>query len=160
MKLLITYTRKNAQPVQGWWKQPWTMLCCPHCSMLSTILFSSVTPDCELIQAQQCWTILLTTLFKAVFINPEQVVCFLLCKPYHKTLITSCRFVQYNTLMKYTQIFACFIARSQIKWPNWPEIEPWGPYFVRNMACRTFENVGEGGISWETNLCEHRLWSI
>ena len=48
------YTRKNAQSVQGWWKQP---LCCPHCSMLSTILFSIVTPDCGLIQAQQCWTI-------------------------------------------------------------------------------------------------------
>ena len=81
------HTRKNAQPVQGWWKQPWTMLCCPHCSMLSTILFSIVTPDCRLIQAQQCWTILLTTLnnvgsttlFTAVFINPEQVVRFLLC---------------------------------------------------------------------------------
>ena len=57
MKLLITYTRKNAQPVQGWWKQPWTMLCCPHCSMLSTILFSIVTPDCGLIQAQH-WRIL------------------------------------------------------------------------------------------------------
>ena len=35
-------------------------------------------------------------------------------KPYHKTYITSFRFVQYNTLMKDTQIFACFIARSQI----------------------------------------------
>ena len=57
MQLLITYTRKNAQPVQGWWKQPWTMLCCPHCSMLSTILFSIVTPDCGLIQAQH-WRIL------------------------------------------------------------------------------------------------------
>ena len=31
-------TAKNTQLVQGWWKQPWTMLCCPHCSMLSTIL--------------------------------------------------------------------------------------------------------------------------
>ena len=77
------YTRKNAQPVQGWW----TMLCCPRCSMLSTILFSIVTHDCGLIYAQQCWTILLTTLnnvgstglFKAVFINPEQVVRYLLC---------------------------------------------------------------------------------
>ena len=55
--------------------------------MLSTILFNIVTPDCGLIQAQQCWTLLLTTLnnvgsttlFKAVFINPEQVVRFLLC---------------------------------------------------------------------------------
>ena len=56
------YTRKNAQPVEGWWKQPWTMLCCPHCSMLSTILFSTVTLDCGLIHARQCWTILLTTL--------------------------------------------------------------------------------------------------
>ena len=58
----VQYTAKNAQPVQGWWKQPCTMLCCPHCSMLSTILFSIVTPDCGLMQAQQCWTILLTTL--------------------------------------------------------------------------------------------------
>ena len=64
------------------------MLCCPHCSMLSTILFSIVTPDCGLIHDHQYWTILLTTinnvgsttLFKAVFINPEQVVRFLLCK--------------------------------------------------------------------------------
>ena len=47
-----------------------------------------VTPDCGLIEAQQCWTILLTTLnnvgsttlFKVVFINPEQVVRFLLCR--------------------------------------------------------------------------------
>ena len=56
---IVAPTRKNAEPVQGWWKQAWTMLCCPQCSMLSTILFSIVTPDCELIQAQQCWTILL-----------------------------------------------------------------------------------------------------
>ena len=39
------YTAKNAQVVQGWWKQHWTMLCCPHCSMLSTILFSIVEPE-------------------------------------------------------------------------------------------------------------------
>ena len=155
MKLFITYTHKNAQPVQGWWKQPWTMLRCPHCSMLSTILFSIVTPDCELIQAQQCWTILLTTLnnvgsttlFKAVFINPEQVVCFLLCKPYHKTQITSCRFVQYNTLMKHTQIFACFIARSQIaqRWSHGGHIsyeiwraghlKTWGGGFPGRPTC-------------------------
>ena len=68
------------------------MLCCPHCSMLSTILFSIVTPDCGLIQAQQCWTILLTilnkvgrkTLFNAVFVDPkfpEQVVHFCYLQP-------------------------------------------------------------------------------
>ena len=51
-------------------------------------LFSIVTPDCGLIQAQQCRTILLTTLnnvrsttlFKAVFI--KQVVGFLLCSAF------------------------------------------------------------------------------
>ena len=87
-------TRKNAQPVQGWWKQPWTMLCCPHCSMLSTILFGVATPDCGLIQAQQCWTILLTTLnnagsttlFNAVFNSPGQVVRFLPCKFIRQTM--------------------------------------------------------------------------
>ena len=52
--------------------------------MLSTILFSIVTPDCRLTQAQQCCTILLTilnnvgskTLFNAVFNSPEQVLRF------------------------------------------------------------------------------------
>ena len=72
---------------QGCRKQHWTMFCCQHCSMLSTILFSIVTPDRRLIQAQQYWTIWLTTLnnagsktlFNAVFNSPEQVVRFLLC---------------------------------------------------------------------------------
>ena len=36
--------QKNAQVVQGWWKQPWTMLCCPHCSTLSTTYI-----------VQHCW---------------------------------------------------------------------------------------------------------
>ena len=82
--IVVNNTRVKTQPVQGWWKQPWTMLCCLHCSMLSTILFSVVTPDCRLIQAQQRWTILLTTLnnvgsttlFKAAFNSSEQVVRF------------------------------------------------------------------------------------
>ena len=60
------------------------------------VLFSIVTPDCGLIQTQQCWTILLatlnnvgsTTLFTAVFSNPEQVVRFLLCiLGYHHTIM-------------------------------------------------------------------------
>ena len=84
---IYTCTAKIAQPVQACWKQHWTMFCCPHFSMLITILFSIVTPDCKLIQAQQCWTILLTilnnvggkTLFNALFNSPEQVVRFLLC---------------------------------------------------------------------------------
>ena len=62
--------------------------------MLSTILFSVATPDCELIQAQQCRTILLTTLnnagstllFNAVFHSPGQVVRFLLCKFIRQTM--------------------------------------------------------------------------
>ena len=81
------YTAKNAQPVQGWWKQPWTTLCCPYCSMFSTLLFSIVEPELARNQVWQCWTILLTTLnnvgsttlFKAVFIDPEQVVRFYAC---------------------------------------------------------------------------------
>ena len=64
------------------------MLCCPHFSMLSTILSSIVTPDCGLIQAQKCWTILLTTLnnvgsttlFTAVFIN----LCVFCCVLYYR----------------------------------------------------------------------------
>ena len=28
---------KNEQPVQGCWKQHWTMLCCPYCSMLIVV---------------------------------------------------------------------------------------------------------------------------
>ena len=55
----VYYTAKNAQPVLAWWKQHWTMLCCPHCSRLLTILFNIVTPDCRFIQAHQlvqyCW---------------------------------------------------------------------------------------------------------
>ena len=31
-----SYTRKNAQPVPGWWEQAWTMLCCTPWTMLST----------------------------------------------------------------------------------------------------------------------------
>ena len=38
------------------------MLCCPHCSESSTMLFSIVTPDCGLNQAQQYCSILLTTM--------------------------------------------------------------------------------------------------
>ena len=63
------------------------MFSCQQCSMLSTVLFSVVTPHRRLIQAQLCRTVLLTTLnnvgsktlFNAVFNNPEQVVRFLLC---------------------------------------------------------------------------------
>ena len=83
----LVHTAKIAQAVQGCWKQRWTMFCCSHCSMLSTILFSIIIPDRRLIQAQQCWTILLTTLnnvgsktlFNAVFNSPGQVVRFWLC---------------------------------------------------------------------------------
>ena len=35
------YTAKIAEPVQGCWKQHWTMFCCTHCSTLSTILSKS-----------------------------------------------------------------------------------------------------------------------
>ena len=59
----------------------------PYILMLSTSLFSVVTPDRGLIQAQQYCSILLITLknagsktlFSLVFINPEQVVHFWLC---------------------------------------------------------------------------------
>ena len=75
------------------------MMWCPHCSMLSTILFSIGTPDCGPIQTQQYGTILLTTLnnvgsttlFKAVFINPEQVVRFYACSDQtFSAVITKC----------------------------------------------------------------------
>ena len=93
--------------------------------MLSTILFSIVTPDCGLIQAQQCGTILLTTLnnvgsttlFKAVLINPEQVVRFLPCiqGPYHhagyKLYIY---YVYYNNIFVSNNILKQFLSNMTI----------------------------------------------
>ena len=60
------------------------MLLGQHCSMLSTILFGIVTPDCGLIQAQQYCSILLTTrnnvaptiLLHSVFNNLLQLIIF------------------------------------------------------------------------------------
>ena len=60
------------------------MLLGQHCSMLSTILFGIVTPDCGLIQAQQYCSILLTTrnnvapttLLHPVFNNLLQLIIF------------------------------------------------------------------------------------
>ena len=60
------------------------MLLGQDCSMLSTILFSIVTPDCGLIQAQQYCSILLTTrnnvapttLLHPVFNNLLQLIIF------------------------------------------------------------------------------------
>jgi hypothetical protein len=44
--LTIYLTRvKMLRLMHYWWKQDWTMLCCPHCSQLSTILNNIVTPD-------------------------------------------------------------------------------------------------------------------
>ena len=59
-----------------------------HCSMLSTILFGIVTPDCGLIQAQQYCSMLLTTrnnvapttLLHPVFNNLLQLIIF--CRVY------------------------------------------------------------------------------
>ena len=78
---------KKSRVVEGYSKKDWTMLCCPHCSMLSTILFSIV--ELELAHGTillYCCkrTILSTTLnnassktlFKAVLNSPEQVVQF------------------------------------------------------------------------------------
>ena len=60
------------------------MLLGQHCSMLPTILFDVVTPDCGLIQAQQYCSILLTTsnnvapptLLHPVFNNLLQLIIF------------------------------------------------------------------------------------
>ena len=60
------------------------MLLGQHCSMLSTLLFGIVTPDCGLIQAQQYCSILLTTrnnvaptiLLHPVFNNLLQLIIF------------------------------------------------------------------------------------
>ena len=41
----LFYTAKNEQLVAGWWKQYWTIFCCPHCFRLLTVLNSLVTPD-------------------------------------------------------------------------------------------------------------------
>ena len=72
------------------------MFCCQHCSMLSTILFSIVTPHRRLIQAGS--TMLsnivdktlnnVKTLFNAVFNDPKQVVRFLLCTLQHQNITT------------------------------------------------------------------------
>ena len=64
------------------------MLLGQHCSMLSTILFGIVTPDCGLNQAQQYCSILLTTrsnvapttLLHPVFNNLLQLIIF--CRVY------------------------------------------------------------------------------
>ena len=76
------------------------MLLGQHCSMLSTILFGIVTPDCGLIQAQQYCSILLTTrnnvapttLLHPVFNNLLQLIIF--CRVYLVHLYdksTSCK---------------------------------------------------------------------
>ena len=59
------------------------MLCCPHCSMLSTILFTIVTPDCGLDPGLTTSSIMLitlnnvgsTTLFNPVFnkLQPKMI---------------------------------------------------------------------------------------
>ena len=63
------------------------MFCCQHCSRLSAILFSIVTPDLQASSGSTTCSVLLTTLnnvgsktlFYAAFIRPEQIVCFWLC---------------------------------------------------------------------------------
>ena len=70
--------------IRSCWKQDATMLLGQHCSLLSTILFGIVTPDCGLIQAQQYCSILLTTrnnvaptiLLHPVFNNLLQLIIF------------------------------------------------------------------------------------
>ena len=95
-ELVNSYTAK----IRSCWKQDATMLLGQHCSMLSTILFGIVTPDCGLIQAQQYCSILLTTrnnvapttllhpvfnnllqliIFCRVQNNTEQLICFVPC---------------------------------------------------------------------------------
>jgi hypothetical protein len=41
----LSLDKKTIRLLQYWWKQDWTMLCCPYCSQLSTILNNIVTPD-------------------------------------------------------------------------------------------------------------------
>jgi hypothetical protein len=41
----LSTRQKTIRLLQCWWKQDWTMLCCPHCSQLSTILNNTVTHD-------------------------------------------------------------------------------------------------------------------
>ena len=65
------------------------MLCCPHCSVLSTILLSIVTPDFGLDSGSTTCSILLTTLnvgsttlFNPVLNNLQQLLIF--CRVVHK----------------------------------------------------------------------------
>ena len=52
----LDYTAKIAQPLQGCWKQHWTMFCCQHCLMLSIVLFSIVEPAIRCNNTKQyCW---------------------------------------------------------------------------------------------------------
>ena len=78
------------------------MLLGQHCSMLSTILFGIVTPDCGLIQAQQYCSILLTTrnnvapttLLHPVFNNLLQLIIFcrvVSAKPMLKIVVSRIR---------------------------------------------------------------------
>ena len=109
---------------------PWTMLCCPHCSMLSTVLFSIFTPDRRLIQAQQCWTILLTTLnnvgsttlLKAVFINPEQVVRFLPCTPRAFFVVCLVRHVTHSSFFTVNLMDYNDVIHKERLWGNRPFI--------------------------------------
>ena len=77
---LHVYTNsKNRTPVQGCWKQHWTMFCCQHCTMLSTILFSIVISDLSLNNAKkycwQHWTMLAAKHFSMLFSTALNRLC-------------------------------------------------------------------------------------
>ena len=60
---IFGFTFDTRQKITSCWKQDWTLLCCPYCSRLSTILFSIVTPDCRLDSGSQYCSILYSTTF-------------------------------------------------------------------------------------------------
>ena len=86
---MVRSYRGTRPKIRSCWKQDAAMLLGQHCSMLSTILFGIVTPDCGLIQAQQYCSILLTTrnnvapttLLHPVFNNLLQLIIF--CRVVH-----------------------------------------------------------------------------
>ena len=101
--------------------------------------------DCGLIHAQQCWTILLTTLnnvgsttfFKAVFIDPEQVVCFYAC--IYAYYITCSRISQdrsrlMNSTKEVTNIcYVIFTRRPCMEW-NFVTYR-----HIKETLCRKFD---------------------
>ena len=65
------YTAKNEQLVPSWWKQYWTIFCCPHCSGLLTTLNN-------IVKSESGVTILFNTVYSLEQCGQQNIVqyCF------------------------------------------------------------------------------------